>query len=104
MTEAVQEGTGMTVGRSADSDPEIRIAEISLQRSDISVNESVSVFESQLADITIAGVSEASGTAEEALVAVDVQTETDNSAEQVIRNLRSLFPLKRSRYQSLWRF
>ena len=84
VTEAVQEGTGMTVGRSADSDPEIRIAEISLQRSDISVNESVSVFESQLADITIAGVSEASGTAEEALVAVDVQTETDNSAEQVI--------------------
>lgn len=85
VTEAVQEGTGMTVGRSADSDPEIRIAEISLQRSDISVNESVSVFESQLADITIAGVSEASGTAEEALAAVDVQTETDNSAEQVIR-------------------
>lgn len=85
VTEAVQEGTGMTVGRSADSDPEIRIAEISLQRSDISVNESVSVFESQLADITIAGVSEASGTAEEALVAVDVQTETDNSAEPVIR-------------------
>ena len=84
VTEAVQEGSGMTVGRSADSDPEIRIAEISLQRSDISVNESVSVFESQLADITIAGVSEASGTAEEALVAVDVQTETDNSAEQVI--------------------
>lgn len=84
VTEAVQEGTGMTVGRSADSDPEIRIAEISLQRSDISVNESVSVFESQLADITIAGVSEASGTAEEALAAVDVQTETDNSAEQVI--------------------
>ena len=85
VTEAVQEGTGMTVGRSADSDPEIRIAEISLQRSDISVNESVSVFESQLADITIAGVSETSGTAEEALAAVDVQTETDNSAEQVIR-------------------
>lgn len=85
VTEAVQEGIGMTVGRSADSDPEIRIAEISLQRSDISVNESVSVFESQLADITIAGVSEASGTAEEALVAVDVQTETDNSAEPVIR-------------------
>lgn len=85
VTEAVQEGTGMTVGRSADSDPEIRIAEISLQRSDISVNESVSVFESQLADITIAGVSEASGTAGEALAAVDVQTETDNSAEQVIR-------------------
>lgn len=85
VTEAVQEGTGMTVGRSADSDPEIRIAEISLQRSDISVNESVSVFESQLADITIAGVSEASGTEEEALAAVDVQTETDNSAEQVIR-------------------
>lgn len=85
VTEAVQEGTGMTVGRSADSDPEIRIAEISLQRSDISVKESVSVFESQLADITIAGVSEASGTAEEALAAVDVQTETDNSAEQVIR-------------------
>ena len=84
VTEAVQEGTGMTVGRSADSDPEIRIAEISLQRSDISVNESVSVFESQLADITIAGVSETSGTAEEALAAVDVQTETDNSAEQVI--------------------
>ncbi len=85
VTEAVQEGTGMTVGRSADSDPEIRIAEISLQRSDISVNESVSVFESQLADITIAGVSEASGSAEEALAAVDVQTETDNSAEPVIR-------------------
>ena len=85
VTEAVQEGTGMTVGRSADSDPEIRIAELSQQRSDISVNESVSVFESQLADITIAGVSEASGTAEEALAAVDVQTETDNSAEQVIR-------------------
>ncbi len=85
VTEAVQEGTGMTVGRSADSDPEIRIAEISLQRSDISVNESVSVFESQLADITIAGVSDASGSAEEALAAVDVQTETDNSAEPVIR-------------------
>lgn len=85
VTEAVQEGTGMTVGRSADSDPEIRIAEISLQRSDISVNESVSVFESQLADITIAGVSEPSGSAEEALAAVDVQTETDNSAEPVIR-------------------
>ncbi len=85
VTEAVQEGTGMTVGRSADSDPEIRIAEISLQRSDISVNESVSVFESQLADITIAGVSDASGSAEEALAAVNVQTETDNSAEPVIR-------------------
>ncbi|MBO6070239.1 MAG: hypothetical protein J6P43_04160, partial [Succinivibrionaceae bacterium] len=84
VTEAVQEGTGMTVGRSADSDPEIRIAELSQQRSDISVNESVSVFESQLADITIAGISEASGTAEDALAAVDVQTETDNSAEQVI--------------------
>lgn len=79
--EPMQEVTGMTVGKSVDSDPEIRIAEMSLQRSDTIVNEQGSGFESQLANIAGAGISDSSDSAEEA----ELLAETANSAEPIIQ-------------------
>ena len=79
--EPMQEVTGMTVGKSVDSDPEIRIAEMSLQRSDTIVNEQGSGFESQLANIAGIGISDSADSAEEA----ELLAETANSAEPIIQ-------------------
>lgn len=71
----------MTVGKSVDSDHEIRIAEMSLQRSDTIVNEQGSGFESQLANIAGIGISDSADSAEES----ELLAETANSAEPIIQ-------------------